>query len=81
MKQTEKDIHPSSHNRSYPWAITASLTVCASLVLALHDATYRPAFVQIAMVSVVAAKEQVRAAREKDEEASCLLPHKEHHLL
>lgn len=53
--------------------MTASLTVCASLVLAMHDATYRPAFVQIAMVAVVAAKEQVQ--KESDaEDDRCYLP-------
>ncbi|MEL6780125.1 MAG: hypothetical protein AAFO06_23070 [Cyanobacteria bacterium J06597_16] len=55
------------------WAITASLTVCASLVLAMHDATYRPAFVQIAMVAVVAAKEQVQKERDTEDDR-CALP-------
>ncbi|MEM9088575.1 MAG: hypothetical protein AAGC93_07500 [Cyanobacteria bacterium P01_F01_bin.53] len=46
-----------SHDWPHNWAVTATLTVCASLVLAMYDAAYRPAFVQIAMVAVVAAKE------------------------
>ena len=49
----------------FNWAKTASLTVCAALVLAVHDITYRPAFVQIAMMAMVAAKAQ--AEQENDD--------------
>jgi len=58
---------------THPWAITASLTVCASFVLAMNDPTYRPAFVQVAMVAVAAAKEH--AVKDADtEEDRCVLP-------
>lgn len=58
------------HSPDWPhnWAVTATLTVCASLVLAMHDAAYRPAFVQIAMVAVVAAKEHAANNDGPDEE-------------
>ena len=42
----------------YNWAKTASLTVCAALILAVYDTTYRPAFVQVAMMAMVAARAQ-----------------------
>ena len=64
MKHSQKDSHEWPHN----WAVTATLTVCASLVLAMYDAAYRPAFVQIAMVAVVAAKEHAANSDAPDEE-------------
>jgi hypothetical protein len=45
------------------WAATASLTVCASLILAMHDASYRPAFVQIALTAMVIAKDKNQTTR------------------
>lgn len=52
----------------YNWAKTASLTVCAALVLAVHDTSYRPAFVQIAMMAMVAAKAQAEQENDSTQE-------------
>ncbi|MEL6555645.1 MAG: hypothetical protein AAFQ63_19615 [Cyanobacteria bacterium J06621_11] len=55
-------------NPKYNWAKTASLTVCAALVLAVHDTSYRPAFVQIAMMAMVAAKAQAEQENDSTQE-------------
>lgn len=52
----------------YNWAKTASLTVCAALILAVHDTTYRPAFVQIAMMAMVAARAQAQNSDASEDE-------------
>jgi len=38
------------------WAATISLTVTASFLLAVHDASYRPAFVQVATMTLLTTK-------------------------
>lgn len=42
----------------YDWAATASLTVLASLLMAIHDSSYRPAFIQVATMALLTAGQQ-----------------------
>jgi hypothetical protein len=38
---------------SSSWAVTVGITVVASFVLAVQDPSYRPAFVQVAMLTML----------------------------
>ena len=43
---------------SINWAATAGLTVMASLVMAIHDVSYRPAFFQTTTMVLLVARER-----------------------
>lgn len=40
--------------KSNSWAVTVSITVLTSFFLAVQDPSYRPAFVQVAMLTMLA---------------------------
>ena len=59
---------PIQMKYSFNWAATASLTVLASLVMAIHDVSYRPAFFQTTTMALLVAKE--RSDPKKSSESS-----------
>ena len=55
-------------NNCNGWATTVGLTVVASFCLAIHDASYRPAFVQVATVTLLTtSKSQIHSDEEANE--------------